>query len=167
MMRDWDEKTRAWVRRSVARHFPLDEGEEVGQNGRRVFHEDWLKPGVLAVYITNQRLVVFRRDPKEILWETQLAHINALRLSDEKTIGAEIRTRLLVDTADGVTTMLSASAPDRIRDLIGHQQPHPVNAGIPGATGRNTTVDQARMVFGTPRRAHYGVVETCRSTNSD
>lgn len=79
------------------------------------------RPG--SVYITNQRLVVFRREPKEILWETQLAHINALRLTEQQTIGSEIRTRLLVDTADDVTTMLSASAPGRIRDLIAQQHP--------------------------------------------
>lgn len=125
MMRDWDEKTRAWVRQSVARHFPLGEGEEVvAKMAGGYFHEGWTKtwrPG--AVYITNQRLVVFRREPKEILWETQLAHINALRLTDQQTIGSEIRTRLLVDTADGVTTMLSASAPGRIRELIAQQQP--------------------------------------------
>ena len=125
MMRDWDEKTRAWVRQSVARHFPLAEGEEVvAKMAGGYFHEGWAKtwrPG--SVFVTNQRLVVFRRDPKEILWETQLAHINALRLSDEKTIGSEIRTRLLVDTADGVTTMLSASAPGRIRELIAQQHP--------------------------------------------
>lgn len=29
MMREWDEKTQAWVQQSVARHFPLQEGEEV------------------------------------------------------------------------------------------------------------------------------------------
>lgn len=131
MMRDWDEKTRAWVRQSVARHFPLAEGEEIiAKMAGGHFHEGWAKtwrPG--AVFVTNQRLVVFRREPKEILWETQLAHINALRLSDQKTIGSEIRTRLLVDTADGVTTMLSASAPGRIRELIAQQLPNLKGSG--------------------------------------
>ena len=183
MMRDWDEKTRAWVRRSVARHFPLDEGEEVvAKMAGGYFHEDWPKtwrPG--SVYITNQRLVVFRREPKEILWETQLAHINALRLSDEKTIGAEIRTRLLVDTADGVTTMLSASAPDRIRELIGHQQPHlstPAYLGPPagetpqltkhawylehraGGTlwrGGTVSIDERRLAWRAPTDARHAV----------
>ena len=126
MMRDWDEKTRAWVRQSVARHFPLAADEEVvAKMAGGYFHEGWTttwRPG--SVYVTNQRLVVFRREPKEILWETQLAHINALRLTEQQTIGSELRTRLLIDTADGVTTMLSASAPGRIRELIAQQQPH-------------------------------------------
>ncbi|HEY4536336.1 MAG TPA: gas vesicle protein [Enteractinococcus sp.] len=126
MMRDWDEKTRAWVRQSVARHFPLADGEEViAKMAGGYFHEGWAKtwrPG--SVFVTNQRLVVFRREPKEILWETQLAHIKALRLSEQQTIGSEIRTRLLVDTADGITAMLSASAPERIRELIAQQLPH-------------------------------------------
>jgi len=125
MMRDWDEKTRAWVRKSVARHFPLREGEEIvakmaGGHHHEDFYKTW-RPG--GLYLTNQRLVVFRRDPKEILWQTELARITALRLYDARTIGSETRTRLLVDTSDGFTTMLSASAPERMRDLIAHQRP--------------------------------------------
>lgn len=125
MMRDWDEKTRAWVRKSVARHFPLRDNEEIiakmaGGHFQQDFAKTW-RPG--GLYLTNQRLVIFRRDPKEILWETELAQITALRLYDERTIGSEVRTRLLVDTSDGLTTMLSASAPQRIRELITQQRP--------------------------------------------
>ena len=125
MMRDWDEKTRAWVRKSVARHFPLADGEEIvakmaGGHFEEAFSTTW-RPG--GVYITNQRLVVFRREPKEVLWETTLENITALRLSDQQTVGSEVRTRLLVDTTDGLTTMLSASAPQRVRELIAQQRP--------------------------------------------
>lgn len=125
MMRDWDEKTRAWVRKSIARHFPLAEGEEIvakmaGGHYQQDFSNTW-RPG--GLYLTNQRLVVFRRDPKEVLWETDLAHISALRLHDERTIGSETRTRLLVDTVDDTTTMLSAAAPQRVRELIAQARP--------------------------------------------
>src|SRR5690625_6327151 len=42
MMRDWDEKTRAWVRKSIARHFPLAEGEEiVAKMAGGHFHRDF------------------------------------------------------------------------------------------------------------------------------
>lgn len=126
MMRDWDEKTRAWVRTSVARHFPLAPGEEVvakmaGGHFQETDSITW-RPG--GVYITNQRLVVFRREPRQVLWETDLACITALRLSDHQTVGAETRTRLLIDTSDGSTTMLSASAPQRVRELIARDHPH-------------------------------------------
>jgi len=138
MMRDWDEKTRAWVRKSIARHFPLAEGEEIvakmaGGHFHRDFTDTW-RPG--GLYLTNQRLVVFRRDPKEILWETDLADIIALRLHDERTIGSETRTRLLVDTVDGTTTMLSASAPQRIRELIAQDRPL---VQLPGAPSPHQT----------------------------
>lgn len=125
MMREWDEKTRAWVQQSVARNFPLAEEEEViakmaGGHFEQGFSDIW-RPG--SVYVTNQRLVVFRRDPKEVLWETALHNITELRLSEERTIGSEVRTRLLVLTDDGETTLLSAAAPARIRELVGQQRP--------------------------------------------
>lgn len=136
MMRDWDEKTRAWVRKSVARHFPLAEGEEiVAKMAGGHYHEDFAKtwrPG--GLYLTNQRLVVFRRDPKEVLWETDLAHIDALHLHDEHPIGSETRTRLLVETADGTTTLLSAAAPQRMRELIAQSRPMVKLPGAPAAS---------------------------------
>lgn len=136
MMRDWDEKTRAWVRQSVARNFPLRDGEEVvakmaGGHFQDEFAKVW-RPG--SVYVTSQRLVAFRRDPKEVLWETDLDRVTALRLHEEHTIGSEMRTRLLVDTDDGETTMLSAAAPERIRELISSQRPairQPANSQSP------------------------------------
>lgn len=72
MMRDWDEKTRRWVRQPVARHFPLADREEIVAKTacghfQQDFAETW-RPG--GLYLTNQRLVVFRRDPKEVLWSS-------------------------------------------------------------------------------------------------
>lgn len=135
MMREWDEKTRAWVRQSVARNFPLRDGEEIvakmaGGHFQDEFAKIW-RPG--SIYVTNQRLVAFRRDPKEVLWETDLNRIAALRLRDERTIGSEVRTRLVVDTDDGETTVLSAVAPDRVRHLVAEQRPlirQPPGSGV-------------------------------------
>ncbi|GAA4284463.1 hypothetical protein GCM10022261_19940 [Brevibacterium daeguense] len=120
MMRDWDEKTRLWVQRSVARNFPLRPGEEViakmaGGHFQEGFSRIW-RPG--NIYVTNQRLVAFRRDPKEILWQSDLSDIMDLSLQGERTIGGEERTRLIVRTSDDATTMLSAAAPQRIRELV-------------------------------------------------
>lgn len=125
MMREWDEKTRAWVQQSVARHFPLQEGEEViakmaGGHFQEGFSDIW-RPG--SIFVTNQRLVVYRRDPQEVLWESTLDDITALRLFDEETIGSEVRTRLQVDTNDGESTVLSAVAPVRISELVTQQRP--------------------------------------------
>lgn len=142
MMREWDEKTRAWVQQSVARNFPLGDHEEVvakmaGGHFQDAFTKVW-RPG--SVYVTNQRLVAFRRDPKEILWQTDLENITGLRLHDEQTIGSEVRTRLLVDTNDGETTMLSAAAPARIRELVAQQRPL---IQLPGAASGQEAADTA------------------------
>lgn len=125
MMREWDEKTRAWVQQSVARHFPLQDDEEViakmaGGHFQEGFSDTW-RPG--SIFVTNQRLVVYRRDPKETLWETALDDITGIRLFDEESIGSEVRTRLLVDTSDGEATVLSAIAPVRISELVTQQRP--------------------------------------------
>ncbi|WP_022871173.1 gas vesicle protein [Yaniella halotolerans] len=125
MMRDWDEKTRAWVQQSVARHFPLQDGEEViakmaGGHFQQGFSDTW-RPG--SIFVTNQRLVAYRRDPKEVLWESTLDDITALSLFDEQTIGSEVRTRFLVNTNSGDATTLSAVAPARICDMIKQQRP--------------------------------------------
>jgi hypothetical protein len=134
MMRDWDEKTRLWVQRSVARNFPLRPGEEViakmaGGHFQEGFSRIW-RPG--NIYVTNQRLVAFRRDPKEILWQSDLSDITDLSLQGERTIGGEERTRLVVRTSDDATTMLSASAPQRIRELVIGSIGRPHLGGSPG-----------------------------------
>lgn len=156
MMREWDEKTRAWVQQSVARNFPLGDDEEViakmaGGHYQEGFSNTW-RPG--SVYVTNQRLVVFRRDPKEVLWQTALDNIAELRLSDERTIGSEVRTRLLVMTDDGDTTLLSAAAPARIRELVGQQRPV---IQMPGAAGDTSS---AETTAGPHLESHAWYLET-------
>lgn len=121
MMRSWDERTRAWVRERVARDLDLADGEEIvakmpgGHHHDDDLHPRW-RPGHL--YLTSRRLVAFRRDPREILWQTDLRAITAVTLRTEPAIGGEERVRLHVDTAGGTTTVLSAHAPDRLRDLL-------------------------------------------------
>jgi len=161
MMRDWDEKTRAWVRQSVARHFPLAPQEEIiakmaGGHLQHDFSTVW-RPG--GIYVTNQRLVVFRRDPKEVLWQSALDHIAELRLSDEQTIGSEFRTRLIVDTIDGETTTLSASAPRRICELVAQQHPQ--------LHITDTTGDQQKIGDGeTQQKTEHGWYLETRAQNS-
>src|SRR5699024_12268363 len=90
-----------------------------GRHFQEGFSDIW-RPG--SIFVTNQRLVVYRRDPKEVLWESTLDDITALRLFDEETIGSEVRTRLQVDTNDGESTVLSAVAPVRISELVTQQR---------------------------------------------
>ncbi len=161
MMRDWDEKTRAWVRQSVARNFPLAPHEEIiakmaGGHLQHDFSTVW-RPG--SIYVTNQRLVVFRRDPKEVLWESALVNIAELRLANEKTIGSEFRTRLIVTTIDGETTTLSASAPRRICELLVQQHPQ--------LHVTDTTGDQQALGSGqTPQKEEHGWYLETRAQSS-
>lgn len=126
MMRDWDQRTRAWVQKTAARDLPLREGEELlakmpgGYFSRDDFHRDW-RPG--SVYLTTSRLLVFRRDPREVLWEAELTSLRGAEIRAERTIGGEMLERLHLREEDGEEAVLSASSPRRLRELVLQQAP--------------------------------------------
>jgi len=126
MMRDWDQRTRAWVQQTAARDLPLEGDEELlakmagGYFSEDDFHRDW-RPG--SIYLTSRRLLVFRRDPREVLWETLLDGIRSVDVRAETTIGGEALDRLHLRTADGDDAVLSASAPKRLQELVLQQVP--------------------------------------------
>ncbi|KAE8763911.1 gas vesicle protein [Georgenia thermotolerans] len=147
MMRSWDEQTRAWVRRSISRHLPLADGEEIvarmaGGHRQEEPYETW-RPG--TVYLTTHRLVVHRREPAETLWQAPLAGITAVDLRTERAIGGEDRTRLLVTTPDG-EVLLSAAEPQRLLELL---RQHGVGAAgpRPGPPGRPAPVLEGQMWY--------------------
>ncbi|GAA2273976.1 hypothetical protein GCM10010145_52650 [Streptomyces ruber] len=122
MMRDWDEATRAWAERSaVRRAIDLRDGEGVvcRMSGGHLLTEGiytgW-RPG--TVYLTDQRLVVLRDEPREILWQTELGAVRAVRLEPERTVGGEERLRLRLALTDGREERLSAREPGKLRDLL-------------------------------------------------
>lgn len=131
MMRDWDQRTRAWVQKTSARDLPLREGEELlakmpgGYFSRDDFHRDW-RPG--SVYLTTSRLLVFRRDPREVLWEAELTALRGAETRAERTIGGEMLERLHLRTEDGGEAVLSASSPTRLRELVLQQAPSAARA---------------------------------------
>ncbi|MFH5821025.1 gas vesicle protein GvpJ [Georgenia sp. AZ-5] len=138
MMRSWDEQTRAWVRRSISRHVPLADGEEIvarmaGGHLQEEPYRTW-RPG--TVYLTTRRLIAYRRDPQEILWQSPLEDITALDLRTERSIGGEDRARLHVTTPAG-ETVLSAAAPERLRELLREQ-------GVGDAGSRAAVVETRR-----------------------
>lgn len=148
MMRDWDQRTRAWVQRTAARDLPLREDEELlakmagGYFSRDDFHRDW-RPG--SVYLTTSRLLVFRRDPREVLWEAELAQLRGAEVHPEKTIGGETLERLHLRTEHGEQAVLSASSPRRLRELVLQQ--------APGAAHQLTP---AGATAGAPARSPHG-----------
>ena len=126
MMRDWDQRTREWVQRTAARDLPLEDGEELlsktpgGYFSDDGFHRDW-RPG--GVYLTTHRLLVFRRDPREVLWQAPLHSIRTLAVRKETTIGGETLERLHLTVDDGPEAVLSSSSPRRLREMVLQQAP--------------------------------------------
>lgn len=136
MMRQWDEQTRAWVQRSISRSVPFLEDEELiarmaGGVEQTGLYTAW-RPG--TVYLTNRRLFVFRREPREMLWESRLDAIRTVDLDEEPSIGGEKRHRLSLKTDDGSVTRVSAAEPQRLVSLVrreladGGASPRPANA---------------------------------------
>jgi len=125
MMNGWDERTRAWVRDSLARQVPLRPGEDVVARMAGGYY--WQDPSGSAaawrpgrIYLTTERLMVYRREPQEVLWQAALGAISGMELRMEPSVGGEARTRLLVRMDDGATVLLSAAEPGRLKDLVGN-----------------------------------------------
>lgn len=150
MMRSWDERTRAWVRDSVTRDLPLEDGEDLvakmagGHYRDDDLHASW-RPGHL--YLTTHRLIAFRRDPQEILWSARLEDVIAVALHREATIGGEDRVRVHVSTVDGATAVLSSVAPERLRDLLAAQGVASVTREEAGPAARDRALIEASLWF--------------------
>ncbi len=122
MMRRWDEQTREWVRRSLARRVPLEADEDVvartaGGHRQEEPYVTW-RPG--TVYLTSRRLMVWRAEPRELLWQVSLDQVTDVALRSERSVGGEDRDRLAVTTSAG-TTLISVSAPARFESLVREQ----------------------------------------------
>lgn len=123
MMRQWDEQTRAWVQRSISRSVPFADGEQLiarmaGGQERTGLYTAW-RPGTL--YLTDRRLFLFRREPREMLWEAPLERIRRIEPEPERSVGGEDRLRLRVVLEDGSEARLSALEPERLLLLLREQ----------------------------------------------
>lgn len=158
MMRQWDEDTRAWVERSTARRdLELSDGERhvAHMHGGHLledgFQTTW-RPG--TIHLTDRRLVVLRREPREVLWEAELASVRAVRPESERTVGGEVRTRLRVVLDGGREGLLSASDPEKLRELLAGTCPGPLETGPPpqGGGGERTAFE-GHLWYHEPRRS--------------
>lgn len=129
MMKQWDAQTRAWIQKSVGRDVPLEEGEEIG--GRMAASIQLERDGAGAVwrpgalYLTDRRVLLFRREPRAVLWEARRGDIVSARIGDEPALDGTRRPVLELDTRGGTVTLLTSD-------------PHAVVAqlGLAGATRR-------------------------------
>lgn len=135
MMRAWDAQTREWVRRSLARQVPLDDDEDVlartAGGHRQTEPQVVWRPG--TVYLTTRRLMVWRAEPREVLWEIALDDVERVDLETEESVGGEERTRLAVSSLTGRTLLLVA-APDRFADLLRQEVASPRKQEVPASS---------------------------------
>ncbi|MFD5448100.1 gas vesicle protein GvpJ [Streptomyces sp. NPDC003470] len=159
MMRHWDEATRAWAERSVARRaLDLREGENVVRrmSGGHLLTEGvyhgW-RPG--TVYLTDQRLVVLREEPREVLWQTGLDAVRGVRLKPERTVGGEERLRLEVSLADGRRELLSAREPESLHDLLVRSRAGSLAPVLPSgaAAEEEPPIAEGHLWYEEPRRS--------------
>ncbi|WP_095756722.1 gas vesicle protein [Streptomyces xinghaiensis] len=126
MLRQWDEATRAWAERSGSRGLELRDGERLitrmfgGHRLTGEVYSGW-RPG--SVHLTDRRLVVLRREPREVLWEAELAELESAALETERAVGGEDRTRLRLRLRDGGEALLSAAEPERLHRELLEQTP--------------------------------------------
>ncbi|ANB04400.1 gas vesicle protein GVPa [Streptomyces ambofaciens] len=159
MMRNWDEATRAWAERSAGRRaLDLREGESIVRrmSGGHLLTEGvyhgW-RPG--TVHLTDQRLVVLREEPREVLWQTELDAVGSVRLKPERTVGGEERLRLEVSSADGRRDLLSAREPEALHDLLVRALAGRLAPALPAAaaTEEEPPIAEGHLWYEEPRRA--------------
>lgn len=87
MMEAWDKSIREWYAQEFAhRKMPVSDGEDVLL---RTFGSIWYDEGIFAAwrpgfwYITDRRLVLWRKEPAENLFEVQLEQIDGFMMGKE------------------------------------------------------------------------------------
>ncbi|MEV5761523.1 gas vesicle protein GvpJ [Streptomyces tendae] len=159
MMRHWDEATRAWAERSVGRRaleLREDEGIIRTMRGGHLLtggiYRGW-RPG--TVHLTDQRLVVLREEPREILWQTELDEVRAARLVPERTVGGAESLRLEVTRADGSRELLSARDPEALLDLLTRTRAGRLTPALPAppSTDEQPPLAEGHLWFQEPRRS--------------
>ncbi|WP_081998402.1 gas vesicle protein [Sinomonas humi] len=140
MMDDWDERTRAWARRSLPSGLELDEHEEIITRMPGSAFRDELPNGVWqpgTVFLTTRRLLVYRSEPATLLWEAPISAIAHLGIVRERTVGGEEAQRLAVMLDDGATARLTAARPEILRDRLAEARSGRMASGLTGASGRS------------------------------
>lgn len=151
MMQGWDERTRASVRQSVARHLPLRSGEDVLATMAGGLNEAGAEQGPAiwrlgTVLVTTQRLMVFRREPPEILWEAPRSDVATVTKKSEPSAGRSERTRVEVRLASGQEVVLQAARPEQLVSVLGSRNgiaTATASRGRPGPPPRELDLEDA------------------------
>jgi len=125
MMRDWDAQTRAWVQRSISRDVAFEPGEELllrmpGEYEEPEPFHTW-RPG--ALYLTDRRLFLFRRDARKILWSTRRDEIESAAIEYDSGISGDALARVRLHLAEQPNVRLIVSRPERLLEILGEAHP--------------------------------------------
>ena len=123
VMQAWDEKTRAWEREHRKNTLPpLLEGEEIAL---KMYGSYYYSKGIYAAwkpgyfYLTDKRLIHYRQDFDEVIFQSPLEGIKALVMKEEEHFVKEKQKQVLylLDRQDRVHR-LSAVETNRLKDAI-------------------------------------------------
>lgn len=121
MMEAWDLSTREWYAKEFAnKKSPLVEGEELLL---RTFGSIWYEQGIICTwrpgfwYITNQRLVLWRKEPGETLFESPLEEIEGFWVGRELHFEKE-REEIHLQLESGVVARIHVSDGAEFKEAI-------------------------------------------------
>lgn len=123
VMQAWDEKSRAWEREHRKSTLPtLAEEEEISL---KMFGSHYYSKGIYNAwrsgyfYLTNKRLILYRQDFDEIIFQIPLEEIKALIIKEEEHFVKEKKKQVLylIDKQDRVYR-LSAVETNQLKDAI-------------------------------------------------
>ena len=156
LLQQWDADTRAWARRQPSRRpsWRRASGWWSGRSAGTATSAD--RPtsgGPGALFLTDRRVLVHRREPREVLWEARLADVAATRLQSERTVGGEERLRVRVELAGGGGALLSAGDAEDFDESLRRIAPH-VRSLRPGALAAEDDAPEieGHMWYHEPRR---------------
>jgi len=123
VMQDWDQKTRAWETKHRNKPLPFikaDEKIELKVYGSFYYsngiYETW-KP--CHFYVTNMRLVLYRSDFEEVVFQITRDNIKSLELKEEKMLDKNTKRQILylIDKEERLTRINSVSV-NQIKEVL-------------------------------------------------
>lgn len=164
MMRAWDEQTRAWAQRSLTRDVPFQSGENLVLR----MMGSWLEPPPAKtwhpaiIYLTDRRVIAFRREPPAVLTSQPLHAITGARVVRQPTFAGEHRREIRISLGTDDELRFTAEEPERFVMRLDEQRarsaavPAPVTAPHAGpvwfkearATGAVWRAGTATLEFG-------------------
>lgn len=122
MMKDWDEAQRAVAMQETARELPpLGKDESIIFS---VFGTQWYSKGIYnswragTIYITNKRIIQFRKIPPEVLFEVKFEDIKAMALRERDHFTGVKRQELHLLLKDDQVARLHTKDSDALKKIL-------------------------------------------------